>query len=516
MNDLVARIEREIRTPKRSPAQVWTRRVTIIVLLVLLPLVATELVFRLSGYYRPQIPLGVQSATNTASANTLNQRFETDAFTPDRFLLWKHKQGSNVGGIPVNEAGLLAPPRSAAPPASAKTVLCLGDSVTALTYRTYPQIAERLARVIIGDARLRFLNGSVAGYSTEQGLRWYNDLRTFKPAVVVVCFGWNDHFPALNLPDKELGARNVFAAIAHRFFHRSRLYQYLSRPRRHDSPNDPSTTQPLRVPPGEYKRNLEQFVAICRRDGAVPVLATQPQNISGSNLRYFHRGRFRADEDLAAYHRAYNMIVREVAGQTGSPLLDFDEEFDRRNKDWLLEPDGMHLSGPGHNLAARLLVTELCNQKLITPEEFDKIVQIARYDTAAPDKPRAAWVVEPATTLATTTQTVSVSVLAKNTGNSTWLREHVIDRFGTRKQVRYGGISIAGAWRTVGAPTTATVAQSRLSHDLLPGESTSTTLVFAAPTSPGIYGMEIGLRADTLGDLKAFGAEVTTVTVATR
>jgi lysophospholipase L1-like esterase len=518
MTNLATRIHREIGVPRRSRFQVWVRRVTTAAMLLLLPVVGTELALRLYGYYRPQIVLPVQWATNTASAATLNQRFETDAFVPDRFLLWKHKPGANVAGLAVDKDGLLvnAGVKKGATSASPKQILCLGDSVSAVTYRTYPHIAERLAEIAMGPARLQFTNAATAGYSTEQGLRWFTRQDKHRADAVVVCFGWNDHFPALNLPDKELGARNAAAAFAHRVFHRSRVYQYLARPRRHNGNNDTDTTQALRVAPGEYKRNLSQFVAQIRRAGAIPILATQPQNLNANNSDYFYRSRFRPGEDLAAYHHAYNMIVREVAAATNAALLDLDEEFDRRNKDWLMEPDGMHLTGPGHNLAARLLVSELQNQKFITPAEFERIVQAARYDTTAPDKPRAAWVVEPQTTIASTTDTLRIGVIAKNTGNSTWLRDHVIPRFGNAGRINYGGVAVTGTWRTVGAPTTATVAHARLSHDLLPGESTSTTLVFASPPAPGIYAMEIGLHADAIGDLKNFGAEVTTVTVATR
>lgn len=514
MSDLVARLEREMKRPNRSRAQKRARWWIFIFLAVAFPLVAIETGLRLGHYHRPQIRMDVQIATNRASAATLNQRFATNAFVPDRFLLWRQQPGANLCGLDVDKQGILTTgdvPR----PAEGKRILCLGDSVTATSYRTYPHIAQRLLHTVLGPKRFEFTNAAVAGYSTEQGLRWFSRLRTDKPDIVLVCFGWNDQFPALNLPDKELGARNALAAAAHRVFYWSRIYQYLSAPRRHNGFPEPTTTETLRVAPAEFERNLRKFIADVGA-GTTCVLATQPDNLGAATQPYFDQQKFSSNALLQRHHEEYNRIVRQVAATAGAPLVDFAEEFDRRNKQYLFDPDGMHLSGPGHNLAARLLISELRNQRLISPDEFQRVVQAARYDTTAPDKPHVAWVVDPAIVSATTTQTLRIGVLAKNTGNSVFLTRHVVPKFGAASNVAYGGTTLTGKWRTQGAPTTATMPAVRLSHDLLPGESTSTTLEMAAPPAPGIYGMEIGFHADRLGDLKDFGAEITTLTVVTR
>lgn len=513
MSDLVARLEREMKRPHRSRAQKRARRWIFIFLAIAFPIVALETGLRVARYHRPQIRMEVQIATNRASAATLNQRFGTSAFIPDRFLLWRQQPGSNLCGLDVDKRGILIsnelPHRG-----DGKRILCLGDSVTATSFRTYPHIAQRLLETVLGTKRFEFTNAAVAGYSSEQGLRWFSRLRKDRPDIVLVCFGWNDQFPALNLPDKELGARNALAAAAHRVFYWSRIYQYLSAPRRHNGLPEPNTTETLRVPPAEFERNLRQFIATVDR-GTTCILATQPDNLSAATQPYFDQQKFSSNAALLRHHEEYNRIVRQVAATAGAPLIDFAEEFDRRNKQYLFEPDGMHLSGPGQNLAARLLITELRNQKLISPDEFQRVVQAARYDTTAPDKPHVAWVVDPAVVSATTTQTLRIGVLAKNTGNSIFLSRYFVPNFGTATNVPYGGTSLTGKWRTQGSPTTATMPTARLSHDLLPGESTSITLEMSAPPTPGIYGMEIGFHAHWLGDLKDFGAEITTLTVVT-
>ncbi|MBX7244160.1 MAG: hypothetical protein K1X53_01600 [Candidatus Sumerlaeaceae bacterium] len=517
MSDLVARIERELNRRDESPVKTWARRGLIALIAIALPFIIAECALRIAGFYRPQISMGVQLKTNKACAESLNDRFHTDAFEPDRYMLWRLKAGSNVAGMPVNKNGLLytdSPQRNEKSPV---TVLCLGDSVTGSAYRSFPQIAQRLVSGGRTNRVIEFINAAVAGYSTEQGLRWYRELAPMKPQIVLACFGWNDRFPALNLPDRELGARTSLASLMHRLFYHWRVYQYLAAPEGDRWARVDLTTTTLRVGPEEYEQNLRKLVSMVRANDALPVLATQPENLTASNLSHFEKENFVAGEiSQLTLHREYNVIVRRVAQETRVPLLDLEEEFDRRTKSQLFEPDGMHLSGPGQNLVARLLIGVLRNQDIISQAEFEAIVRLARYDTTAPDKPHAAWIVNPQQIVTSTTGTASVSVIAKNTGNTKWLKSHVVKDYGTESDVKLGTVSIVGRWRTVGSPTTAPLAMSPLAHDLLSGETTSQSLTFRAPPTPGEYMMEISLQADRVGDLKNFGAETTTLTVISR
>ena len=493
------------------------RRIVFWLLVVVVPLMVAETALRTIGFARPRIPMGVQNATCRSSAMALNRRFATDAFVADRYLLWRLEPGTNLGGIPVAPDGTLgetAPAKKK--PEGTIRVLCLGDSVSALTYRVFPDIAEHLADAAQTTTTLEVINASVAGYTTEQGRRLWGRLKHLHPDVVLISYGWNDHFPALNLPDKELGARNVFAAAAHRLFNWSRLYQMAAAPagsRWHPAP-DGTTSDTVRVGPDQFAENLEALAEAVRAAGAQPILATQPSNLTAANARHLRDAGFAVDENAPnALHQSYNNRIRAAAAATGAVLLDVDEAFEFRDRSRLFEADGMHLSGPGHNVAARLLVGVLRHLGYLTQDEFDRIVKTARYDTTASDKPLAAWTVSDARVETTVGAEVAVSVIAKNAGNTTWLRHHRVKEFGNRTNVDYGSVTVTGRWRTEGAPTTGTVAGSKLSHDLLPGESTSNTLVLRAPEEPGEYLLEVGLEAATIGPLSALGADVTTVTV---
>jgi lysophospholipase L1-like esterase len=405
--------------------------------------------------------------------------------------------------------------------------LCLGDSVTAMTYRVYPATAQRLATSVNLARPLEFRNAAVPGYTTEQGIRWFDRLKGWQPDVVLLCFGWNDQFRALNIPDRELGYANMASGFLHRAFGRLRLYQMVAAPvearllRGADHPtNDTATSTALeqpRVSLEQFEQNLRTLVQQARSTGALPVLLTQPENLGEASERNLERRNLVSQETGTAIevHKRYNAITRRVAIETHAPLVDLEEEFLRRKRENFFEPDGIHMTGRGHNHVSRLILALLREEGRITTPEYDAIARAERHDTSAPDKPRAAWSVVPPHVDAYTTDTLNIGVVAHNVGNTRWLRDHVLPKFGTRTDVPYGSVSVIGRWRTVNSPGRI-AASAPLPSDILPGETTSVTLTLAAPPKPGDYELEIGLRADEIGELKKFGAETTTFTVTTR
>jgi len=248
-----------------------------------------ELGLRLAGYSRPQIDLHGQMKTLQAAAESLNTRFSTDAFASDPFLLWRLRKGGNLYGLTVADDGTLENIQESPPPVKTQhgriiRVLCLGDSVTAIRYRTYPETAARLADGSTTGPGLVAWNASVPGYTTEQAIRRLPELEDVKPDVVVICFGWNDHFPAINLPDRELGTSNAGSRFLHNLLKDIRIYQLLgaplgARPRLEhaagkDGESDSDSVE-LRVSPKQFRANLEQLVKESRDMNAMPVLVTE-------------------------------------------------------------------------------------------------------------------------------------------------------------------------------------------------------------------------------------------------
>lgn len=521
MSHILNRIEREMKHQKRTPAQIWTRRITLAILAVTIPLLGGELALRITGYNRPQIDIAAQELSLQKAVTALNHRFSTSAFAYDSHLLWKLQPGGNLAGLDIDGKGLLSWDKPSQGPRNTNplTVLCLGDSVTAVTYRTYPEIAETLAAA--GSRPVRIYSAAVPGYTTEQALRQLPGLKSLQPDVVVLCFGWNDHFPALNLPDRELGVAHAGGRVLHNALKDVRLYQFAGAPlgtveaaSAKDAPTSPALHD-YRVSPPQFEQNLQRLVQVIRSWSALPVLATQPENLKAPTEEFLESNRFIAPDgrDNQTLHREYNLIVRKVATGQQVPLLDIEEEFVRRPRDFMLEPDGIHLTGRGHNHVARLVLGVLKNEARITSGDYDTIASSEKHDTTAPDKPRITWSVIPDHVSAPAGHPFSFSVIPQNSGNTRWLRNHILPRFGDETFVSYGSSSVFARWRTVDAPTTGIAQKMPIPSDILPGEATSMTLTMTAPAQHGNFELEIGIMADRIGPLSRYGAESTTLTV---
>lgn len=528
MSRILQRIEHEMKQRQRSRAQIITRRVTIGFLLIAIPIISGELFLRLIGYHRPQVDLQAQQHMLEQATQSLNQRFETDSFTYDRHLLWKLSPGGNLAGLNIDDNALLTWSRPPLAPGQADNqiqIVCMGDSVTATTYRTWPQIAEQLASAVRTTQTIHFTNAAVPGYTTRQALRQLPALRSLKPRVVVLCFGWNDHFPALSTPDKELGIANTGSSVMHDLLKDVRLYQLMGAPLDSgilpaDAPTDASPTTSsasiARVSLPEFENNLKELIAVVRSWGAIPVIATQPENLKDSSQALLQKNSFLvAGQNARDLHLQYNARVRTIAAETRTALLDIEEEFVRRPRETMLEPDGIHLSGRGHNHVARLVINFLRQENLISDADYETMVRSERHDTTAPDKPRVTWSLSPDHLSTYPGDEFSFSVIPQNSGNTRWLKSHVIERFGTRRNVPYGSGYVYSRWSTVDAPTTGIVSRVPLPQDILPGEATSITMTMKAPQSAGNYELEIGVAAEALGPLSYYGAETTTLTVTT-
>lgn len=526
MSRLLDRIEREMKRPPLTRQQVLIRRASMVVLCILIPLVGSELILRLVGYQRPQIDFSVQQKLLVEAVDSLNRRFATDAFEMDSHLLWRLKPGANLSGLDVDDGGFLTWERPPSGPRNVRplTVVCLGDSVTAVTYKTYPEIAERLAAMGAKSRPVQVVNVAVPGYSTQQALRLLPKLRELQPDAVVLCFGWNDHFPALSLPDSDLGASNVVTRKMHNWLKSVRLYQLVGSPlgmdikkRRELRSEESALSGNARVPLPEYRKNLTELVTTVRSWAATPILATQPENLKDTAEAFLARNSFvlSPEVDNRTLHSQYNQAVRDTAVALDVPLLDLEEEFMRRPREFMLEPDGIHLTGRGHNHVARLVLGALRNEGLITPGDYDAIAEAEKHDTTAPDKPRVEWTLVPNHVTVVAGQAFSFSAIPQNSGNTRWLARNVLPRFGLEEDVPYGSTSVFTRWRTVDSPTTGIASRMPMRSDVLPGEATSMTLTLQAPVRPGNFELEVGLISDTIGPLTAYGAESTTLTVST-
>jgi lysophospholipase L1-like esterase len=117
-----------------------------------------------------------------------------------------------------------------------------------------------------------------------------------------------------------------------------------------------------RVPPEDFRRNLEAMVETARAHAIEPVLITAPSShVQGKEPEYL-RGRWLRDlSELVPLHRRYVEAVRGVARERKVVLCDLAALFDRlppERRAGSFQKDGIHFNRRGAARAARWL--DLC------------------------------------------------------------------------------------------------------------------------------------------------------------
>lgn len=191
------------------------------------------------------------------------------------------------------------------------TIVCLGDSVTGVYYHTgghraYPEMLELALQATQPNAPIKVINAGISGNTTVNGLeRLETDVLPHHPAIVTISFGLNDM---------------------------------------------------VRVPPEQFRSNLEQLVDRCRAQQSQVVLCTPNAVIDTSD---------RPITKLVEY----SGIIREVAATKMVRVCDQYQVGERLKQrapwTWRLTlSDAIHPNMDGH----RRMAEELC--RCITGQEI--------------------------------------------------------------------------------------------------------------------------------------------------
>ena len=274
-------------------------------------------------------------------------------FDPDERLFWKLRstdRNVNSLGFPGKE---IVTPK----PDHRYRILFLGDSCT---QQGYPDMVELLLNGGQETTARRFecITLAIAGYSSHQG-RVLAELygERLEPDLAVVYFGWNDHWQAYQAIDSQRVAPDLSSPWARRlaFFQRFKLVQGLGSL----SASLRGANKPIgevRVPSVQYRENLLTIQSIFARHRVPVVFITAPTSYYRLGVPdvMVDQNFVRDKQSLVTMHRTYNQIVREVAGSTGSYLLDLERDFDsREDLHAIFLPDGVHFTQPGLALVAK-------------------------------------------------------------------------------------------------------------------------------------------------------------------
>lgn len=288
---------------------------------------------------------------------------------PDERLFWRlpPASGPRAPGVgpPVNSLGFLGPEPLEPVPAGAVRLVVLGDSCSQQGWpESYPDLlaAELSARGVAVD----LVNLSMSGYSTHQGrVLAETELPELAPQLVLVWYGWNDHWQAYGAPDS--GKRGSLRR--ERLYRASRLLQGLRRlSGRAGLGAGAPRLELTRVPLDDYRANLTAIVRAARAAGAEAVLVTAPTSHRrlGVPAYLVDEGFAPSAEAVVERHLEYAQVTREVAAAEGAPLADLDAELERATDlARAFVADGIHLSVSGRRAVALLLADFLEERALV-------------------------------------------------------------------------------------------------------------------------------------------------------
>lgn len=181
--------------------------------------------------------------------------------------------------------------------------MCLTDSVSVMYEgRGYPDTLLQLLGKSIPEKKPAVFTGGVSGYTSFQGLKYFEtELLDYKPDIVSVCYGWNDHWQSGNGGQDKL-QKPIRFIIVTKLLSKSNILGFVYskllkvKQSRYHSVGPRET---MRVQPEDYKSNIIRFIELCRNNNIKVILMTAP---------YLDGG-----EDWIPVHIEYNNIVRNIA-----------------------------------------------------------------------------------------------------------------------------------------------------------------------------------------------------------
>ena len=306
------------------------KKIILLVVAVVMAFGAGEIVLRVIGYgaIAPEMNFGVNTKMSLDKGH----------FLPDEELFWK---------LPVHPLDVdfrsIQPDVAIPPKGSRRRILVMGDSCSKVSTKIPPYSV--LLEDSLRGQDVEVWNAAVLGYTTFQGHVWLaKQLLAMEPDVAVVYYGWNDHWRATGITDRDYAERSKKSTPR-----LALLFQKM--------PDPP----PLRVSVDQYRENLRAIVAELEAHGARVILIAAPSNLTREararilQTRYLVRG-----DDPSALHREYLDVVHEVCKNTNAQLLDAAELFAAAGdpKRFIMR-DGIHLTDEGHQLMAALLAVQL-------------------------------------------------------------------------------------------------------------------------------------------------------------
>jgi lysophospholipase L1-like esterase len=305
--------------------------------------------------------------------------YERYNFSTGRLELVPNLRHTNSRGeeFLINSRGFVGPEFDEHPADGVYRIIAVGDSCTfsdGFWRFAYPGILQQYLNTSAGGKRFEVINAGIEGYnSTFARQRIEQELIGYRPHLVLLYIGWND---LMKVDPRNAQAVGKYAAVAS-----AMEKSYLVRAYRKVLfvQVRPLFFQPkISVSEGElrtydefipniYHENLQAIVRTLSRSGIQAMLVTLPtvvragmtkEELGRQHVFFPHFAGTYSVGEFLSLHRAYNRLVRAVAAQSRTPLVDLDGIFNGHEKNPLFW-DTMHPSRRGHCLIARALYAQL-------------------------------------------------------------------------------------------------------------------------------------------------------------
>jgi lysophospholipase L1-like esterase len=313
--------------------------VSVVAAATLVGLAAAEILLRAANYRYTPLRIEVQNKSDWREFHVL----EDSSFVSDSYLIWRPKAGAAV----FNSQGYRGAEVTEEKDPHSVLIFAVGDSNTlgwgkknGPNWPSY--LGERLNRA---ERKYTVVNAGVWGYSSFQGLRWYQGILRFQPDVVLVSFGSNDA-QQVTISDADfvkVGGRRLSLYLG-QVLNRFRLGQLvLASSDRLFLREKEQLVARVSLP--EYKANLEEFIRVGKSRNIQVVLLTRPYRGYANNPRWW-----------ITHAPIYNAAVLEVARNTGVTSIDVYTHF-KDTPD--LFADDSHFTEEGHRAMAQFVVENL-------------------------------------------------------------------------------------------------------------------------------------------------------------
>ncbi len=312
---------------KTPPKKISTpKKILYAAIVTILGLILLEIILRLAGLFPAERLFEKRTASSSWQENLFANFMGIHQADPE--LLWKMKPNLIKSFVKTNSRGLTGKSVPYAKDTCKLRILILGDSTplgigladwnNSFVWHLLRDLKGNLSPRI--DKDIEVVNASTAGYTTLQGLKYYEiEGYKYKPDIVLVYLGNNDASYNGYLSDSALMARaSQFIGIK-KTLNNFKIYRLLKNvliPLKSEIATHEDQELQIRVSPESFRRNLQKLAELCQENGAELMLCTIPVPLTwppGVEFKVFTTGLDTVSGQLYMPEQQREMLTKKLA-----------------------------------------------------------------------------------------------------------------------------------------------------------------------------------------------------------